>query len=135
MPGIFSKLLPVIGSAYGAQICTLRLCYTSCKSADDIFVVFASVFVPQHNDKFYDLCGSVGYLSTIGVSLYYPALKAKYLEGTLASLPSILSFAPRQVLVSAALGLWTARLGTYLASVRSRTSWRELWRLLTLAGI
>lgn len=98
MPGIFSKLLPVIGSAYGAQI------------------LFASIFVPQHNDKFYDLCGSVGYLSTIGMSLYFPALKAKYLEGTLASLPSILSFAPRQVLVSAALGLWTARLGTYLAS-------------------
>ncbi|KAF4571173.1 hypothetical protein EYR40_007644 [Pleurotus pulmonarius] len=98
MPGIFSKLLPVIGSAYGVQI------------------LFASIFVPQHNDKFYDLCGSLGYLSTIGVSLYYPALRAKYLEGTLASLPSILSFAPRQVLVSAALGLWTARMGTYLAS-------------------
>ncbi|KAJ8517077.1 hypothetical protein ONZ45_g5682 [Pleurotus djamor] len=95
MPGILSKMLPVIGSAYGSQI------------------LFASIFVPQQNEMFYDMCGSIGYLTSIAVSLYYSHFKAKLLGG-LDSLPPLSSFAPRQLLVSGALALWTTRLGLHL---------------------
>ncbi|KAG5354141.1 hypothetical protein C0989_007504 [Termitomyces sp. Mn162] len=77
--------------------------------------VFALVFVPQQNEKYYDLCGALGFLSTTFVSLYYPSLKAKFLDGIPGPLPALSSFAPRQLLLSAALGIWTARLGSFLA--------------------
>lgn len=80
-------------------------------------VVFALVFVPQQNDKFYDLGGAVGWLSSTAISLYYPSVKAKFWDGTPGALPRLTSFAPRQVLLSAAVGLWSLRLGTFLATV------------------
>ncbi|KAL0948647.1 hypothetical protein HGRIS_010451 [Hohenbuehelia grisea] len=98
MAGVFSKLVPSIASAYGLQ------------------TLFALIFVPQQNDVFYDFGGACGYLSTAYLSLYYPALKARFWNGSTAALPALSSFAPRQLLLSAALGIWSARLGTYLAS-------------------
>ncbi|EPQ54180.1 DUF1295-domain-containing protein [Gloeophyllum trabeum ATCC 11539] len=94
MPGVFSRLVPSIFSAFGLQ------------------AVLAAIFVPQANEKYYDLGGSLGFLSTTFVSLYYPSFKAKYWDGLPVSLPS---FAPRQLLVTAALGIWTIRLGSFLA--------------------
>lgn len=81
------------------------------------FIVLAAVFVPLHEDRFYDLSGALGWLSTSFLSLYYPALKARFVEGTISSLPHITSFAPRQLLLSAAVGIWSARLGTFLGIV------------------
>jgi len=92
---VFSRLLPSVVSAYALQ------------------TILALIFVPQQNEKYYDLGGAAGFLSTTVVSLYYPALRAKYLNGT--PLPALSSFAPRQLLLSAALGIWSARLGTFLA--------------------
>lgn len=66
---------------------------------------------------FYDLGGALGFLSTTLVSLYYPSLKAKYWHGANILLPRLPSFAPRQLLLSAALGIWTVRLGSFLAMV------------------
>jgi len=65
---------------------------------------------------YFDLGGALGFISTTFISLYFPALKAKYYYKTAASLPPLTSFAPRQLLITAALGMWTVRLGTFLAS-------------------
>ncbi|KAJ7220167.1 hypothetical protein GGX14DRAFT_433658 [Mycena pura] len=94
---VFSRLIPAATSAYLLQ------------------TLLALIFVPQQNEKYYDLGGAAGFLSTAFISLYYPALKSKFFDRNPTPLPSILSFAPRQLLVSAALGIWSIRLGTFLA--------------------
>lgn len=58
-------------------------------------------------------------MSTTLVSLYYPALTAKFWDGAPGSLPALSSFAPRQLLLSAAVGIWSFRLGSFLAMVRT----------------
>ncbi|KAJ3515900.1 hypothetical protein NLJ89_g1468 [Agrocybe chaxingu] len=93
---VFSRLLPTIASAYVGQ------------------AIFAAIFVPQQNEKFYDFCGAIGWATTTVLSLYYPSLKAKFWDGLPGPLPPPMSFAPRQVLLSAAIGLWTLRLGSFL---------------------
>ncbi|CAK5268650.1 unnamed protein product [Mycena citricolor] len=93
---VLSRLIPSATSAYLLQ------------------AALALIFVPQQNEKYYDLGGAAGFLSTSLLSLYYPALKAKFNHGV--PLPPITSFAPRQLLVTAALGLWSARLGSFLVA-------------------
>ncbi|THV03742.1 DUF1295-domain-containing protein [Dendrothele bispora CBS 962.96] len=93
---MFSRLLPPLATSFGVQ------------------TLFALICIPQQTDKFYDFAGAIGYLSTTFVSLYYPTLKASYNAGKLLPLPPVTSFAPRQLLLTAALGIWTTRLGTYL---------------------
>ncbi|KAJ7650747.1 hypothetical protein FB45DRAFT_888701 [Roridomyces roridus] len=94
---VLSRLIPVATSAYALQ------------------TVLAMIFVPQQNEKYYDLGGAAGFMSTAFISLYYPFLRSKFLEGVPGPLPSIMSFAPRQLLLSAALGIWSLRLGSFLA--------------------
>lgn len=79
--------------------------------------VFALVFVPQQNEKYYDLGGAAGFITTTLASLYYPSIKAGYANGRLLPLPPLSSFAPRQLLLSAALGVWITRLGSFLVHV------------------
>ena len=84
------------------------------------FPVLALIFVPQANEMYYDLGGSLGFMSTTLVSLYYPHLKAKFWDRLpTATLPPITHFAPRQILLNAAILAWTTRLGTFLFSVCS----------------
>lgn len=122
MPPILSRLLPVVTSAYALQT---RMSYSSGRYVLRgltylLRQVFAAVFVPQANDKYYDLCGALGFLSTTAVSLYYPSFRAKFYDKVPgAVLPNITQFAPRQLLVSAALSAWTVRLGSFLAMVNS----------------
>ncbi|KAI0768101.1 DUF1295-domain-containing protein [Trametes elegans] len=95
----FSRLLPSVVSAFGLQ------------------AALALVFVPQANEKYYDLGGSLGFVSTTLISLYYPHLKLKYWDRVPNTrLPPITSFAPRQLLLSAAVLAWTTRLGSFLFS-------------------
>ncbi|KAL1949267.1 hypothetical protein VTO73DRAFT_8148 [Trametes versicolor] len=95
----FSRLVPTVVSAFGLQ------------------TALALTFVPQANEKFYDLGGSIGFISTTLVSLYYPHLKLKYWERVpSAVLPPITSFAPRQLLLNAAILAWSTRLGSFLFS-------------------
>lgn len=77
----------------------------------------AMVFVPQQNEKYYDLGGALGFLSATFVSLYYPALRAKYIDGVPGALPALSAFAPRQLVASAMLGIWSIRLGSFLVQV------------------
>lgn len=94
---VFSRLVPPLASAYGLQ------------------AVCAAIFVPLKDEKFYDLTGALTFLSTTFISLYYPSLKAKFWDKTISSLPSLLTFAPRQLLATAALTIWSVRLGSFLA--------------------
>ena len=117
MPPIFSRLLPVLTSAYtlqaGKPSRTLAI-----HNADTQHTVFALYFVPRANEKYYDLAGALGFLSTTFVSLYYPSLAAKFWgNAPSAVIPALSTFAPRQLLATAALTMWSARLGTFLAMV------------------
>ncbi|EDR08703.1 uncharacterized protein LACBIDRAFT_297170 [Laccaria bicolor S238N-H82] len=94
---IFSRLLPTAIHSYALQ------------------ALFALIFVPQQNETYYDLGGAVGWVSTTCLSLYYPFLKAKYWDGIPGPLPALSTFAPRQLLLTAAVGIWSIRLGSYLA--------------------
>ncbi|KIK62438.1 hypothetical protein GYMLUDRAFT_260182 [Collybiopsis luxurians FD-317 M1] len=93
---VFSRILPPLVTSYAVQS------------------LFAVVFVPQHNEKYYDLGGAVGFLTTTFVSLYYSSLKESFVLRTLRPLPPLSSFAPRQLMLSAALGIWISRLGSFL---------------------
>ncbi|KAH9966250.1 DUF1295-domain-containing protein [Lactifluus volemus] len=94
---VFSSLLPVAGSAFSLQ------------------AILAAIFVPQANEMWYDFGGSLGFLSTTVVSLYYPTLKARLWDGAAhVPFPPLFSFAPRQLLLTTALGIWTVRLGSFL---------------------
>ncbi|KAF8912346.1 DUF1295-domain-containing protein [Mucidula mucida] len=95
---VFSRLLPTIVSAYAFQ------------------TLAALIFVPQKQEMYYDLCGSFGFMSTTFLSLYYPALKTKYWDGFNIALPTVSSFAPRQLVLTAAIGIWSARLGYFLST-------------------
>lgn len=53
------------------------------------------------------------FISCTLVSLYYPSLRAK------GPLPNILSFHPRQLIMSGFTCLWASRLGSFLYQVRS----------------
>src|SRR5579863_4712680 len=79
--------------------------------------VLAAIFVPQANEKWCDLGGSLGFLSTTFISLYYPTLKARYWHGVNVSFPPLASFAPRQLLLTSALTVWTVRHGSFLVQV------------------
>jgi hypothetical protein len=83
----------------------------------DPFTVLALIFVPQANEKYFDLGGAIGFLSTTAISLYYPSLKLKFWDGVPGPLPLLKSFAPRQLLLTAALSIWSVRLGSFLVQV------------------
>jgi len=82
-----------------------------------LLAVLATVFVPQAKEKWYDLRGSLGFLSTTFVSLYFPTLQARYWHAASVSFPPLSSSAPRQLLLTAALIVWTIRLGSFLMQV------------------
>ncbi|GBE88236.1 hypothetical protein SCP_1300510 [Sparassis crispa] len=94
---LFSSLFPAAASAYALQ------------------AALALIFVPQANEKFYDLGGALGFLSTTVVSLYYPSVKARFWDGKIfVNIPQLNSLAPRQMLLNVALVVWSVRLGSFL---------------------
>ena len=104
-----SNLIPSIGLAYTLQ---------------------AAVAIPSilgQTERFYDLSGSLTYLSCAALSLYLPTIRARYAAAALGAAkpawPSILGAIQgvqgaglnwRQLVLSAAVGIWATRLGTYL---------------------
>lgn len=103
-------LIPSIGLAYGLQ---------------------AAVALPSiiaQTERFYDASGSVTYIACTALSLYLPTLRARYASNTAAGAttawPSLLASLTskgglnawnwRQVVLSAAVTIWAARLGTFL---------------------
>ncbi|KAK5136064.1 hypothetical protein LTR08_004114 [Meristemomyces frigidus] len=104
-------LLPSIGLAYGLQ---------------------AAVALPSilaQSERFYDASGSITYIACTALSLYLPTLRARYAAGVLHTLPAWPSLLGslaskggpnawnwRQVVLSAAVTIWAARLGSFLLS-------------------
>lgn len=102
-------LIPSIGLAYGIQ---------------------AAVAVPSiiwQSERFYDASGSLTYISCTALSLLLPTLRARYgaaaTGGAIPSYPSLLASLGkggvnawnwRQVILSAAVTIWAARLGSFL---------------------
>ncbi|CZR57105.1 uncharacterized protein PAC_06994 [Phialocephala subalpina] len=103
-------LIPSVGAAFAIQ------------SAVAIPSIFAQ------SERFYDLSGSLTYLSVTALSLYLPTLRARAaasLAGTAKpAFPKLIDAFNgkgganglnwRQVVLSAAVGIWATRLGTYL---------------------
>ncbi|KAL2075744.1 hypothetical protein VTL71DRAFT_687 [Oculimacula yallundae] len=95
------------------------------------FALQGAVAVPSilaQSERFYDLSGSLTYLSVTALSLYLPTLRARAaatLAGTVKpDFPSLLAAFTgkggahglnwRQVVLSTAVSIWATRLGTYL---------------------
>jgi len=71
--------------------------------------------VQRQNERYYDLFGSIGFLSTTVFSLYFPTLRARYLLNQRTTpFPSITSFHSRQIIISSMTVIWAARLGSFL---------------------
>lgn len=107
---LLRTIIPAVGAAYAIQ---------------------ALVAVPSilaKSERFYDLSGSVTYLSVTALSLYLPILRAraaaKITGGIKPVFPSLTQaltgyggsggFNWRQVVLSTAVSIWASRLGTYL---------------------
>lgn len=90
------------------------------------FALQAAVAVPSiftQSERFYDLSGSLTYLSVTALSLYLPTLRARAAAAATGSIkpawPSIISALNgtasanglnwRQVVLSAAVGIWATR--------------------------
>ncbi|KAK3945677.1 hypothetical protein QBC46DRAFT_430332 [Diplogelasinospora grovesii] len=102
-------------------------------SVSAVFAIQTAVAIPSilaQSERFYDFSGSVTFIAVSALSLYLPALRARYASqlvgGSTAPLPSLLSpfmgspaagvgvFNWRQVVLSAAVTIWATRLGSYL---------------------
>ncbi|WPH00370.1 Hypothetical protein R9X50_00319700 [Acrodontium crateriforme] len=104
-------LIPAIGLAYGLQAAT------------------AIPSILGQTERFYDLSGSLTYISCTALSLYLPTLRARYAASSAATMPAwpsllqsltskggVSAWNWRQVVLSAAVTIWAARLGTFLFS-------------------
>lgn len=88
------------------------------------FALQSAVAIPSiaaQSEKFYDLSGSLTYISCVGLSLFLPAIRARAAAATAVTKPawpSILGALQgvqgaglnwRQVVLSAAVGIWATR--------------------------
>lgn len=93
--GTTSRLAGVIGFTYAFQ------------------TAFAAYAVPNQTEKYYDLAGSLGFISSTLLSLYYPAIRSLFTSSG-PRVPFSAPHHPRQLLVSALYLLWAGRLGSFL---------------------
>jgi steroid 5-alpha reductase family enzyme len=102
-------LVPSIGLAFGLQVAT------------------AIPSMAFQTERFFDLSGSITYISCAALSLYLPTLRARFaaapgsplppfpsLLQSLASKGGVSAWNWRQVVLSAAVTFWATRLGTFL---------------------
>ncbi|PWN40624.1 DUF1295-domain-containing protein [Ceraceosorus guamensis] len=94
----FKALVPTLAIIYGGQ------------------AVASVPAIAYKTEKFYDLTGSLGFFSGVAASLYSPYLTRRFIQGDKSAiLPNLRSFAPRQLIASALVVAWAARLGSFLA--------------------
>lgn len=98
-PSALSRLAGVVGFTYVFQS------------------AFAAVAIPLQTEKFYDFAGGLGYISSTLVSLYYPTIRSYIGNGPRLPFPPLSSHAPRQLIVSAMVLIWSIRLSSMLAQV------------------
>ncbi|KAF1845226.1 DUF1295-domain-containing protein [Cucurbitaria berberidis CBS 394.84] len=112
---LLRTLIPSIALAYGIQ------------------TAVAVPSIAAQTERYYDLSGSLTYLSCTAVSLFLPYLRAKNagaITGGLAEYFGSKGLGQgtwwwRQALLSAAVGVWATRLGSYLFSRISSDSGRD----------
>jgi len=94
-PSTASRLVHVVGFTFAVQ------------------AAFAAYAVPNKTEKYYDLAGSLGFISTTLLSFYYPSVRSYLTSGP--KIPFTLSGRhPRELIVSAMYLLWAGRLGSFL---------------------
>lgn len=98
----------------------LRTAVPSIGAAYAIQALFAVPSVVAQSERFYDFSGALTNISVVALSLYLPALRAKYAGAAASSfsLPSLIApfTSPasaalnwRQVAMTAAVSIWAAR--------------------------
>jgi len=100
----------------------LRTLVPSLALAYGIQTAVAVPSIAAQTEKYYDLSGSLTYLSCVGASLVLPYLRAQQAGAAAGGLVEYLSSKGlgqgvwwwRQAVLSAAVGIWATRLGTYL---------------------
>ena len=106
---VLQTLVSIISVAYGFQLAFSIPCiiYQEDRFYGDIYLAVLRLTS--------DFSGSFTYLGCTALSLYLPSLRARSLskfQGLPPSaLPSIRSFHPRQIILSAMVVVWTMRLG------------------------
>ncbi|KAL1651945.1 hypothetical protein SLS58_000068 [Diplodia intermedia] len=97
---LLRTLVPTLALAYGIQ------------------AAVAAPSIAWRSERFYDASGSITYLACTGASLVLPVLRARYATGTLGTaglLADVLRGRDwRQLALSAAVGVWALRLGSFL---------------------
>ncbi|OZJ05263.1 hypothetical protein BZG36_01943 [Bifiguratus adelaidae] len=74
-----------------------------------------AVAAPLQTEKFYDVSGSASFVAATLTSLYWQNYLQYYWKGTARPpLPTLSSFHPRQLVLTATTLLWTTRLGGFL---------------------
>ncbi|CAD6571362.1 MAG: hypothetical protein TREMPRED_000272 [Tremellales sp. Tagirdzhanova-0007] len=92
--GTTSRLAGVIGFTYAFQ------------------TAFAAYAVPNQTEKYYDLAGSLGFISSTILSFYSPSIRSLFLAGP--RIPFTFTHHFRQALISAMYIVWAGRLGSFL---------------------
>ncbi|KAL8965750.1 MAG: hypothetical protein Q9183_003703 [Haloplaca sp. 2 TL-2023] len=93
-----------------------------------MYLIIAIPSIIAQTERFYDLSGSVTYISCAALSLYLPTIRARAAAAAAGAIkpawPSLIAALAgnggalnwRQVALSAAVSVWATRLGTYLFS-------------------
>ena len=113
---------------------SLSLYLCSCYRASRSYLVqaaFASVAIPLQTDRFYDLAGSLGFISTTIVSSFYPNFRlmlnnaktfgltsGRIAEGLTSEMWNpVKVLSVRQMVVGGMVIFWAGRLGSFLIQV------------------
>jgi hypothetical protein len=92
---------------------------------------FASVAIPLKTEKFYDLAGSIGFISTTIFSSFYPNFRLMWNNAKMFGLTSgriseglrsemwnpVKVLSVRQMVIGGMVILWAGRLGSFLIQV------------------
>ena len=85
------------------------------------YLIQGGVAIPSilaQNEKYYDLSGSLTFITCTALSLYLPSIRARALAGSQGlakpAYPNLLEFGPRKLILSAMVIFWAGRLGTFL---------------------
>lgn len=103
----------------------LRCLVPTVASAFAIQTAFAVPSIAAQSDRFYDFSGALTFLACTGLSLYMPHLRARFSTAGAAQPPipglfatrasdGVPAFDWRQLVLSAAVAVWSLRLGSYL---------------------
>jgi len=90
----------------------LRTVVPSVSAVVAIQTAFAVPSIAAQSDRFYDFSGALTYIAVSALSLYLPALRARYSSAGAPGLPSLAKAGGwnwRQVVLSGAVGIWATR--------------------------